>query len=119
MNGKNGKIIITVPAFPILWSNHDVSHHHVRRYKKKDLINIISSLDLNIELVNYINYYLFPVAFLGRLVSKLFPKKNIKTSIEMEVPKLNEFLKKIFASEKNVLSIKRPFGLSLIFVLTK
>src|SRR5262249_12558836 len=29
---KNGKLAITVPANPFLWSEHDVSHHHYRRY---------------------------------------------------------------------------------------
>src|SRR6185312_16486006 len=29
-----GFFLATVPAFPMLWSSHDVSHHHFRRYSR-------------------------------------------------------------------------------------
>ena len=29
---RNGRILITVPALPWLWSKHDEIHHHKRRY---------------------------------------------------------------------------------------
>ena len=36
MNNK-ALILITVPAFQWLWSDHDVLHHHSRRYSKSTL----------------------------------------------------------------------------------
>ncbi len=32
-----GQIVLTVPAFPALWSRHDERHHHFRRYTSKSL----------------------------------------------------------------------------------
>lgn len=37
----DGIILITVPAFNFMWSEHDVINHHFRRYTKKDLKKII------------------------------------------------------------------------------
>ena len=33
----DGRLVISVPALPWLWSEHDVTHHHFRRYTKATL----------------------------------------------------------------------------------
>ena len=33
----DGSILLTVPAVPLLWSHHDVLHHHKRRYSRRSL----------------------------------------------------------------------------------
>jgi SAM-dependent methyltransferase len=33
----NGLLLLTVPAYPWLWSSHDVLHHHYRRYTSRML----------------------------------------------------------------------------------
>ena len=38
----NGYLFITVPAYQWLWSNHDISLMHKRRYNKKNIYKIIS-----------------------------------------------------------------------------
>jgi hypothetical protein len=34
---QDGILILFVPAFNILWSDHGVANHHFRRYSKSDL----------------------------------------------------------------------------------
>ena len=48
-----GKLILTVPAYRFLWSNHDVIHHHKRRYTSA---NLRKALEANGWRVNYISY---------------------------------------------------------------
>src|SRR5579872_4427310 len=38
-----GRILVTVPANPWLWSSHDVAHHHQRRYTAKTLREIFDA----------------------------------------------------------------------------
>ena len=35
-----GKLLVTVPANPWMWSAHDVAHHHHRRYRKRELAQL-------------------------------------------------------------------------------
>jgi SAM-dependent methyltransferase len=111
----NGKILITVPAFQFLWSEHDKKLHHHRRYDYKTLKKLIENSELEIVRLSYFNYILFPFAALMRLTSKLFPfycKKEEGTH-----PLTNKILTKIFSSEKIWLkNFNFPFGLSLVCI---
>ena len=46
---KNGKVIITVPAFKFLWSQHDEALSHLRRYEKEDLIELVNDAGFRVE----------------------------------------------------------------------
>ena len=37
---KDGLVFCTVPAFMLLWSEHDVINHHVKRYKLKQFLKL-------------------------------------------------------------------------------
>ena len=45
----NGNLIISVPQFSSLWSQHDVSVNHVRRYEKQELIKKLVLYSFKIE----------------------------------------------------------------------
>jgi SAM-dependent methyltransferase len=45
----NGKLVIYVPALPILFSDFDASVGHYRRYTKKALINKVTSAGFKVE----------------------------------------------------------------------
>jgi predicted SAM-dependent methyltransferase len=49
----NGKILVYVPAFEILYSSFDKSVGHYRRYRKKTLINCFVNAGLQIETARY------------------------------------------------------------------
>jgi SAM-dependent methyltransferase len=37
VTAQNGRLILTVPAYQWLWSNHDTAYHHFRRYTRRRL----------------------------------------------------------------------------------
>jgi SAM-dependent methyltransferase len=71
-----GSILITVPAFPWMWSAHDVANHHHRRYTKKTLRAAIADAGLTASFTGYFNSILFPAAAGARLVGRLAGKEG-------------------------------------------
>lgn len=120
----NGIMVITVPANPWMWSEHDSHCMHQRRYTKRSLTKLCQSSGLEICLLSYYNALLFPPIALVRLCSRLLSKRaSGKDSVENQVPPavLNNLLYRIFSEEsKRLLKEKTfPFGVSLIAVLRK
>ena len=56
---KDGKLLITVPAFMCLWSSEDVSAGHFRRYRINDLSKLLSDVGFEINYKNYFMSFLF------------------------------------------------------------
>lgn len=114
---KNGRIVLTVPAYQWLWSRHDQNLHHYRRYSRNELVKKINQLPLEIEFISYFNFLLFPLAVCLRVVDALLVKDwSSQTSYTNSF--LNRTLLKIFASERYLLRyIRFPLGLSLLAVL--
>jgi len=109
-----GAILITVPAFPALWSHHDVVLHHKRRYTKSTLEKVVTEAGFRIEHLTFFNTLLFPVAVIIRYVAKLTGSTEA-TDLEMPPPIANRFLHAIFAFERRIVpKISLPFGLSLL-----
>ena len=71
-----GRILITVPAHPWMWSAHDVVNHHQRRYTKRTLREVIARAGLRIELMSYFNSLLFPLAAAARLAGRITGKED-------------------------------------------
>jgi SAM-dependent methyltransferase len=71
-----GAILITVPAFPWMWSAHDVANHHHRRYTKKTLRAAITEAELEPGFMGYFNSILFPAAAASRLAGRLTGKEG-------------------------------------------
>ena len=65
-----GWLAITVPAFPFLWSAHDVNLHHYRRYTKATLKSLLDETDYDVEYASYWNMSLFLPAAAMRLMGK-------------------------------------------------
>jgi 2-polyprenyl-3-methyl-5-hydroxy-6-metoxy-1,4-benzoquinol methylase len=116
----NGNYMVTVPAFQMLWSNHDVVNHHFRRYTKTNFNNIITGNKLTISYSTYFNFWLFFPIFWTRLVLNLLPKKKDSASSgsDNEVFSsglINSILYRIFLSEKSLIPrIKLPVGVSIL-----
>lgn len=111
-----GKLIITVPAYQFLWSYHDEIHHHHRRYLKSELSDLLEQNNFKINHLGYFNFFLFPLAFIQRALSKFTTLKDYdpyKKSI------LNEFFFQIFNLESKFINKYFPFGLSIAFVAEK
>jgi len=74
---KNTLVLITVPAFQFLFSNHDAFLKHHRRYNKKLLLSLLASQNIYVEE----SRYFYTSLFFARLVSLLFEKKNKQVGI--------------------------------------
>ncbi len=114
-----GHLILTVPALPILWSEHDVQHHHFRRYTKNQLLKQVEKAGFEIKKVSYFNFFLFPIILAVRLLQKFF-KKKAQNDLSLSPPWINNLLIKLFGSECFLLKyISLPIGVSLVLTATK
>lgn len=111
-----GKLIMTVPALPWLWSQHDVTHHHFRRYTRSQLESVLRKADLTPVMLTYFNTLLFPPIALLRVVKKAMGS-NHEGDDAMPSPAMNAILRRIFESEKHIIGrIPLPIGVSLAAV---
>lgn len=112
-----GRILLTVPAAPWLWSDHDVLHHHKRRYTLARLTSVAQAAGLRIEAAGYFNSLLFPLAVGARIAHRLLGRKGGTDA--QPSPPVNGLLRRIFASERHVLGrLRFPMGLSLYAILS-
>lgn len=116
----NGYLIITVPAFQILWSNHDIALQHKRRYNKSDLVNILKLPGIVIEKITYWNSILFPVVALVRLFRKGYDK-DAKTDLKEMPGPLNKILLHLLRFENLIVvkNIALPVGVSILCICRK
>ena len=71
---KNGKLIINVPAFNILFSKFDRDVGHFKRYNKKNLLEIFSKLDVDIKQLKYFD----SIGFFFKFIIKVYRQSKIK-----------------------------------------
>ncbi|MFC5555890.1 class I SAM-dependent methyltransferase [Methylobacterium iners] len=111
----SGRLLITVPAMPWLWSAHDEVHHHKRRYTRASLEAVVMAAGLKVERVGYFNGLLFPLAVASRAWKALTGDRS--GDDEMPPAPLNGALLRIFASERHFVGrIPLPFGLSVFAI---
>ena len=110
---KDGKLILTVPAFQFLWSKDDVSLGHHRRYTKNQIRNLLERNNYKIEFINYWNFTLFPAYLAYKFVNK--------SSSATKVPEiLNKLLHLGFRFDSKLIQyITVPWGTSVVAVATK
>ena len=109
-----GHLLVTVPAFPSLWSHHDVMLHHKRRYTRSELRAVVAEAGFIIDRMTFFNTLLFPVALVKRSTAKLTGSREAN---DLEIPSrfMNSLLKTVFGMESRVVSGgSLPFGLSLL-----
>jgi SAM-dependent methyltransferase len=116
-----GWLIVTVPAFMSLWSEHDVAVHHKRRYALHELIFILKSGGFRIEWASHWNFVLFLPVFGMRLLKRHSRSKSKKQTDLIELPYLiNRLLLGLLKLENSIIFKSNfPFGVSLICVCKK
>jgi len=116
-----GVLIITVPACPFLWSEHDEALDHLRRYRAARLRRIIADSGLTIaRLSPLITALLLPIAVL-RLLQRLGPRKQGPQTALIVPPKsVNSLLIRLLLLENRwLLRLNLPVGVSLMAVARK
>lgn len=113
-----GKLIVTVPAYGFLWSEHDEALHHYRRYVARELRAKLIASNFEIERSTYfITALFFPILFF-RLWQGL-RRTSIEASVSYRLPPawINRILVWFLDVERCVLDqFNLPFGVSLVVV---
>jgi SAM-dependent methyltransferase len=112
---RGGKLVMTVPAHPWMWSAHDVVNHHKRRYSRRALRKLVEASPLRLDSIGYLNSLLFPMAIAQRLASKVAGREDADLSLPPKA--LNAALERVFGAERHLVGrIPLPPGLSLFAV---
>jgi 2-polyprenyl-3-methyl-5-hydroxy-6-metoxy-1,4-benzoquinol methylase len=110
-----GRLMLTVPAYPWMWSPHDLHVHHRRRYTRRSLLTRCSRAGLVVTRMSHFNTLLFPLALAERIYEKLSGRRTSATMTP--AAPVNDFFTRVFALERLLMAhVSLPFGLSL-FVL--
>jgi SAM-dependent methyltransferase len=110
-----GRLIVTVPAMPWLWSAHDVAHHHQRRYTRRTLAKVFAEAGFKIRYRSYFNAVLFPAIVAARGLGKLLGRDGGDDA--MPPKPLNRLLTALFGFERHLVGRGTlPFGVSLAAV---
>lgn len=114
----SGWLLITVPAFPWMWTKQDDLLHHKRRYVLRNLHQIVSAAGYNVSFANYFNFFLFPLIAGIRLLLGFLNRGGNETTMP---PKLiNQILTSLFAFESHLIGrLSLPFGVSLLLLAQK
>lgn len=118
---KDGVLLITVPAYGFLWSEHDEALHHRRRYTASELRNKLTNSGFEVERISYyITFLFFPILFM-RFAQSLFKKSVRAKTSHIILPKwLNSLMIGILGLERFLLRwVNFPFGVSLVCVVRK
>lgn len=111
---KNGRIILTVPAFPSLWSEHDVISKHFRRYRRVPLIQLLEAAGFTVRYTSHWNMLLFFPAVLLHMFGKTGQSS-------FSLPKwLDALIYRTVTAESWVIPhLSLPFGISLVVLAEK
>jgi 2-polyprenyl-3-methyl-5-hydroxy-6-metoxy-1,4-benzoquinol methylase len=111
----DGIVLVTVPAFPSLWTSHDDLNRHFLRYTKRSFELLAGSAGMRIVDWRYFFHWVHPVKLLVRARERLAPSPPAPPSIP-PAP-LNAILFHLSRLEQIVFRrLPLPFGNSL-FVL--
>jgi 2-polyprenyl-3-methyl-5-hydroxy-6-metoxy-1,4-benzoquinol methylase len=72
----DGRIVITVPAFQLLFTDHDRALKHFRRYQRDELIRDARSAGLTVLDSGYLFASLLPPRALSALRERLWPRRQ-------------------------------------------
>jgi SAM-dependent methyltransferase len=105
---ENGRLLLFVPALPVIFGSLDKQFGHFRRYTRRQLAQLVASCGYEIELLRYAN---FPGVLAWFLAGKILRKRTIS-------PGAAEFYdKRVVPLVRAIEShIAPPIGQSLILI---
>lgn len=117
-----GFALITVPAYQMLFSAHDVVNHHYRRYARTTLDTAASDAGWKTQFTTYFNSILLPPAAIVRLVQRRSREQpKARSDFEMTPAWMSGLLELPMRGEAAWVQSGRrlPAGLSLLALLAK
>ncbi|CAK0758777.1 Methyltransferase family protein [Gammaproteobacteria bacterium] len=114
---EGGRVLVTVPAHPWLWSVHDEFLHHKRRYSYGALRQKVSDSGFTPTRISYFNTVLFPLAVMMRWKDKLLDS-SAASGTQVPFEPINKIFSYLFGLERFLLRKNNlPLGVSLLCVL--
>jgi SAM-dependent methyltransferase len=111
-----GRLLVTVPAFRLLWTRHDDLNRHRDRYRKPALRREAEQAGAEVLSMRYVFAWVAPAKLLQRAVERLWPAAPAPPSLPGGV--VNAMLYRASRIEQRLLSARSaPFGSSLLAVL--
>jgi SAM-dependent methyltransferase len=118
-----GHLLVTVPAYQLLWSSHDVANEHYRRYRRPQLLAAASTAGWEPVLWSYFNSILLPAGAAVRLGERLRrpDRRRGRPNVELTPSALNPVLEVPMRVEAEVVRRggRLPAGMSLLAVLRR
>jgi 2-polyprenyl-3-methyl-5-hydroxy-6-metoxy-1,4-benzoquinol methylase len=114
----SGALLLTVPAFQFLWTNHDVINHHFLRYRRRTMRALLRQAGFVILEERYWYQWTCPVKLAIRLVESVFRRPPAIAHVPPVW--INRPLYWISRMEQQTLgAIGTPFGSSLMVYCVK
>jgi SAM-dependent methyltransferase len=116
----SGQLIITVPAYNWLWSQHDTSWHHYRRYTRPRLRERVRAHGWEPIAETYFYSALLPPVAVVRTLQRLRSNGNGKSDLHLSPGALNRWLELPVRGEAKLIErgASLPAGVSLGMVCT-
>ncbi len=112
-----GILLVTVPAYPWLWTKRDEYHGHKRRYNAGEFKQVLEAAGLSVEVLTYFNTLLFPLAAVERIFKRLLRLDRAEPDVTIPPAPVNAVMRWVFRLERFLVPhFRLPFGLSLLAV---
>lgn len=111
-----GALLLTVPAYPSLWSQHDIALHHRRRYRSAQLRDVLERSGYRVHRLSHAICAVAPATFVFRWLQNWMTSPAAPTTALIQLPPLmNRFLISLLTVESFALrALSIPFGISLL-----
>ena len=116
-----GLVVVTVPAYPMLWSGEDYVSEHRRRYVRRDVQEMVVAAGFTVRQSSYFNAILFPVMAATILWRRFFvPGDRVRSNVRPLPVAVNLILTAVFTLERSLLRwMSFPCGGSILCVAEK
>jgi SAM-dependent methyltransferase len=117
----DGWLLLAVPAYQFLWSEHDEALSHCRRYTAPELRAKVEEAGFTVVRLSYAITALFPLAVVFRLAQRLLKRRREPKTALIEPPGLiNRFFYRTLVWEARWLRFRNlPCGLTVLCAARK
>jgi SAM-dependent methyltransferase len=118
-----GVLLLTVPAYPRLFSGHDEAAGHRRRYTSRRLLELTHRTGWEPSVQTHFNLILLPAAVAGRLGARLASRRGRERAPRSDLlrtpPALDGVLQWPMRAEASAIraGVRLPWGLSILLGL--
>lgn len=114
-----GRLLVNVPALPVLFSAYDAAQGHRRRYTPASLATELAGLPCHVESITYWGTSLVPLLLARKLLLGSRPLPDtMRTGFQPPGKLVNELLKRVMRAELRLVR-RPPIGTSLMAAATK